>query len=203
MTMIKKNGIYTMILFITLFFTCTVTAFSSPSTLELEQLHQLFKREKGLPFDTLPGTQCSIPNSCSNISKGNNTSLNCRCNDILNVCKNNSGQYCWGSVSLTQNTNCPAVPTSCSSSFQEQPTCLCNSATVLCVNQHNNYCFATGSNGGSLSLAPIPTAPSNSMNGASSTGTNPSSTPSSAHSLSSSYVLMTTLLFILVSFYFN
>src|SRR5690242_20345990 len=123
--MIKSYGMYTLVFLLIILFSSSITA-SSPSTSDLEQLHQLFKRETGLPFDTLPGTQCSIPTACNNISNGNSTNLNCRCNNILNVCKNSSGQYCWGSVSLTQTTNCPSVPTSCSSSFQEQPTCLCN-----------------------------------------------------------------------------
>lgn len=158
---------------------------------EIEQLHQLFKRENGLPFQTLPSTQCSIPNNCNSL--GNTTSLNCRCSDLLNVCQTPSRQYCWGSVTLNQTSNCPAVPSSCSSQFKETPTCLCNNNSVLCVDQHNNYCFATGQNAASLSLAPIPTAVSGSGS------FNPSSatpTSSSATSLSSSIVFMISFLFI-------
>ncbi|CAO3616725.1 unnamed protein product [Cunninghamella echinulata] len=111
---------------------------------------------------------------------------------MLNVCKNSSGAYCWGSVTLKQTTNCPAVPTSCSSTFEGQATCNCNSNTVLCVDQRNNYCFATGQNGGALSLAPIPTTSSTTNNN--NPNASPSTGTSAANSLSTSFLLASLLM---------
>ncbi|KAI8332122.1 hypothetical protein BC941DRAFT_437580 [Chlamydoabsidia padenii] len=157
---------------------------------DLESIHQLFKREDKLPFNSLPAGNCTAPAACSNIGQP----ATCHCNGILTVCQNNQGQFCWGSQSLNQNSGCPAPPTSCSSSFNGTANCLCNSQAVLCVDQHNHYCYGNIGSGNSVSLAAIPvssqpvqTSSSSSVSGlpsaptagqSGSTNSNPSSTTS-------------------------
>ncbi|ORY99062.1 hypothetical protein BCR43DRAFT_488664 [Syncephalastrum racemosum] len=119
-----------------------------------EELHQLFKRESGLPYDTLPNTTCATPAVCSNIQQP----VTCRCSGMLTVCQNTNKQYCWGSTTLTQNSSCPAVPSECSSQFNGTANCLCNSQNVICVDSSNHYCFGNVGASSSVSLAQIPTS---------------------------------------------
>lgn len=125
------------------------------ASVELEQMHRLFKREDKLPYDTLPNTNCHTPSVCSNI----NQPVSCRCDDIVTVCHNQNGQFCWGSQKLNQTTNCPSIPDSCSSQFNGTASCLCNGDTVLCVDGYNHYCYGTYSGDAataSVSLQPFP-----------------------------------------------
>ncbi|ORZ12826.1 hypothetical protein BCR42DRAFT_378920 [Absidia repens] len=135
----------------------------------LEGIHQLFKREDKLPFDSLPAGNCTAPKACSSIEQP----ATCHCNGILTVCQNAQGQFCWGSKSLNQGNTCPAVPSPCKDSFNGTASCLCNSEAVLCVDQHNHYCYGNIDASSSVSLAAIPTGPqvSSGLNGL------PSNTP--------------------------
>ncbi|ORZ01896.1 hypothetical protein BCR42DRAFT_429831 [Absidia repens] len=142
-------------------FTCFAVAVVSSSSLfvqadefsDLESIHQLFKREDKLPFDSLPAGNCTAPSACSNIGQP----ATCHCNGILTVCQNTQGQFCWGSKSLNQNTGCPAAPSPCSDSFNGTASCLCNSQAVLCVDQYNHYCYGNIGANSAVSLAAIPT----------------------------------------------
>ncbi|KAI8973345.1 hypothetical protein BDF20DRAFT_881885 [Mycotypha africana] len=119
--------------------------------------NQLVKRDHGLPYDTLPtASNCAVPPTCSKIP-GNVT---CRCSDTLTTCINNSGQYCWGSISLNS-TSCPTMPNSCTSTFTGTTTsCLCNDKNILCVDNANNYCYGSITNGNTVAVTAIPYAPS-------------------------------------------
>ncbi|KAL1932071.1 hypothetical protein VTP01DRAFT_9127 [Rhizomucor pusillus] len=128
--------------------------FSNASSVE-EELHLLFKRDSKLPYDTLPNANCTAPSACSNIAEP----VNCRCSSLLTVCENNSGQYCWGSMTLNKTSGCPSVPESCSSQFNGTASCLCNDNTVLCVDGYNHYCYGTysgGSASASVALTSLP-----------------------------------------------
>lgn len=115
--------------------------------------HGLVKRDHGVPYATLPNTNCAVPSTCSSISG----TPNCRCSDTITVCLNESGNFCWGSLTLTS-TSCPSIPDTCSGVFTgNSPTCLCNDKNVLCVDQKNNYCYGA-INAGAVSLLPIPNA---------------------------------------------
>ncbi|KAI8096666.1 uncharacterized protein BX664DRAFT_324566 [Halteromyces radiatus] len=174
---------------------------------ELDAIHQLIKREDKLPFDTLPNANCTAPSACQNIAQP----ASCRCNGVLTVCQNNQGQFCWGSQSLNQNTGCPTVPSTCSSSFNGTASCLCNSQAVLCVDQHNHYCYGNVAAGSSVSLAPIPTGSQTSSSsaqiplppaasGGQSSSPGASSTPSLATTLTiSSQQIILVLVLALVS----
>ncbi|KAI8384456.1 uncharacterized protein BYT42DRAFT_562588 [Radiomyces spectabilis] len=132
----------------------------------VEELHFLFKRDKKLPFNELPNTNCGAVSSCSNIQG----SFSCRCNDVLTVCQNDK-QFCWGSKTL-QSNECPSIPAPCSNQFNGTASCLCNSEHVLCVDSYNNYCFGNVAGTGpqaSVSVGPIPVSGSPSS---------PSSSPS-------------------------
>ncbi|ORX62660.1 hypothetical protein DM01DRAFT_1330789 [Hesseltinella vesiculosa] len=106
-----------------------------------------------LPFDTLPGSQCAVPAVCSNL----NINVTCRCNDVVTVCQaTGSNGYCWGSATLTTSTNCPAIPSSCSGSFNGTASCLCNPTNVLCVDGSRNYCYGSVA-GSTVTLSTLPT----------------------------------------------
>lgn len=124
--------------------------------------HQmLVKRDHGLPYSTLPSTTCATPSSCSNIGG----TVTCRCSDTITTCVNTSGQYCWGSIALNQ-TSCPSVPTSCSSTLTgTSTTCLCNSQNVLCVDNANNYCYGSVVSG-SVAITALPYAASSAASSA-------------------------------------
>ncbi|KAI8070327.1 hypothetical protein BC940DRAFT_295830 [Gongronella butleri] len=127
-----------------------------------------------LPFDTLSGTSCGVPDVCKNL----NVAVTCRCNDVVTVCQPQQGKgYCWGSSSLTQSTGCPSIPSSCSGSFNGTASCLCSSSGVLCVDGSRNYCYGTVSNG-AVTLTTLPTASSASASVSSSSA--PSSQPSTS-----------------------
>ncbi|KAI8340589.1 hypothetical protein BC941DRAFT_417643 [Chlamydoabsidia padenii] len=140
---------------------------------DLESIHQLFKREDKLPFDSLPAGNCTAPAACTNIAQP----ATCRCNDVLTVCQNTQGQFCWGSRSLNQNSGCPSAPSPCSNSFVGNASCLCNSQAVLCVDQHNHYCYGNINNGNSVSLAAIPTGSQPVMSSSSVSSGAPSNPP--------------------------
>ncbi|KAI8970964.1 hypothetical protein BDB01DRAFT_813137 [Pilobolus umbonatus] len=116
---------------------------------------ELYKREYGLPFETLPSTQCVVPTSCSSIG----TNLNCHCNSELINCRTaDNTKFCWGSPSLNMDI-CPAMPDSCASTLAAGAVkCLCNAKSVLCVDNRNNYCYGTIS-GSTVTLASIPVSP--------------------------------------------
>ncbi|CAO3590515.1 unnamed protein product [Absidia cylindrospora] len=141
---------FTGFIFITVLFSFLVKADTINS---LEGIHQLFKREDKLPFDSLPAGNCTAPAACASIGQP----ATCHCNGILTVCKNAQGQFCWGSKSLNQGNTCPAVPSPCKDSFNGTASCLCNSQAVLCVDQHNHYCYGNIDASSSVSLAAIPT----------------------------------------------
>lgn len=126
---------------------------NSESINNLDDIHQLFKREDKLPFDSLPAGNCTAPSACASIEQP----ATCHCNGILTVCQNTRGQFCWGSQSLTQNSACPSAPSPCKDSFNGTASCLCNSEAVLCVDQHNHYCYGHIDASSSVSLAAIPT----------------------------------------------
>ncbi|KAI9030074.1 hypothetical protein CLU79DRAFT_733941 [Phycomyces nitens] len=163
----------------------TVLSFSlaiisvAASSFESTNTNQLFKREDKLPFATLPNANCAAPTVCSNIDQN----ITCRCNDVLTVCENTSGQFCWGSKTLTSNS-CPTVPTSCSSEFNGAANCLCSGNQVLCVDSYNHYCYGTyqseASGGASVVIAPIPDAPSASSASSASSAAVSASVPVSA-----------------------
>ncbi|SAM07396.1 hypothetical protein [Absidia glauca] len=145
---------------------------------DLESIHQLFKREDKLPFDSLPAGNCTAPSACANIGQP----ATCHCNGVLTVCQNNQGQFCWGSQSLNQNSGCPSAPAPCSNSFNGTASCLCNSQAVLCVDQHNHYCYGNISGGSSVSLAAIPTGSQAVMSSASASSSGLPSAPTAGQS---------------------
>lgn len=188
--------------------TLLCVSFASAYTADetIEELHRLFKREDKLPYDSLPNDKCNVPSVCSNIQ----SPVNCRCTDMLTVCQNNNGQYCWGSQLLNQTTGCPAVPESCSAQFNGTANCLCNGNTVLCVDGYNHYCYgnyqgssaapgssdaAAAASSASVSLGTIPTtvSPLSGNNGGEANQSN-SPSDSGTQSLFSSSLAAWTLL---------
>ncbi|KAI9300807.1 hypothetical protein BJ944DRAFT_272433 [Cunninghamella echinulata] len=146
----------------------------------------IWKRDTGLPYEALPANNnCQAPKICSQLNSMNNNNANiqCRCNDILTICKNNVNQYCWGSVSL-HNTNCPTIPDPCHTDFNSTVSCLCNDKNVLCIDQYNHYCYGTihSSNSSQTSVSIQPLIPP------------ASSSPSSPFVLSSSLAASQTAL---------
>jgi hypothetical protein len=138
---------------LSLLFTSISTIFYIASASQLDLGHELVKRDHGVPYASLPNTNCAVPSTCSSISG----TPNCRCSDTITVCLNEARNFCWGSISLNS-TSCPSVPESCSSVFTgNNPTCLCNDKNVLCVDQKNNYCYGA-INAGAVTLQPIPNA---------------------------------------------
>ncbi|KAJ8654740.1 hypothetical protein O0I10_009631 [Lichtheimia ornata] len=187
-----------------LFFILLCASFASAYTADetIEELHRLFKREDKLPYDSLPSDKCNVPTVCSNIQ----SPVNCRCSDMLTVCQNNNGQYCWGSQLLNQTTGCPAVPESCSAQFNGTANCLCNGDTVLCVDGYNHYCYgnyqgssaapgSSAASSASVSLDTIPTTVSSlSGSGGDANQSNNPSSDSGAQSPTSSSLAAWTLL---------
>ncbi|KAI8330169.1 hypothetical protein BC941DRAFT_441058 [Chlamydoabsidia padenii] len=104
-----------------------------------------------LPFDSLPNINCQVPSICS----GHVDNIQCRCDDTITVCLDEAHHYCWGSQTLHRNTNCPSVPTTCSSAFNSTPSCLCNDTNVLCVDQYSHVCYGNIQNTGGVSLIPL------------------------------------------------
>lgn len=130
----------------------TIFYIASASQLDLGG-HGLVKRDHGVPYDSLPNGNCSVPSTCSSIPG----TPNCRCSNTITVCLNDAGNFCWGSLSLNS-TTCPPVPETCSSAFtNNNPTCLCDDKNVLCVDQKNNYCYGAIA-AGAVTLQPIPNA---------------------------------------------
>ncbi|KAI7899399.1 uncharacterized protein BX663DRAFT_545740 [Cokeromyces recurvatus] len=164
---------------ITLFYSLASIIYIA-SAFEHDEYQLLSKRDHGLPYNTLPSTTCAVPSTCSNI--GNN--VTCRCSDTITVCINNSGQYCWGSISLSS-TTCPTMPTSCSSTLTGTTSkCLCNASNILCVDNANNYCYGSIS-GNSVSVIPLPYAAASSSGAAASSSVASSSSSVVASATSS------------------
>ncbi|KAI9313866.1 hypothetical protein BX666DRAFT_1880077 [Dichotomocladium elegans] len=146
------------------------------------EIHHLFKRDYKLPYDALPSANCSVPAVCSKIPGP----VNCRCSDMLTMCQNGSGQFCWGSQKLNQTQNCPAVPETCSSQFNGTSSCLCNTETVLCVDGYNHYCYGkvqntttpSGTTSASVSLGSLPLSAPTGSSSASPAGGQESNSPS-------------------------
>ncbi|KAL0073199.1 hypothetical protein F4703DRAFT_1899323 [Phycomyces blakesleeanus] len=138
-------------------FSLAIISVAASSFESTNNANRLFKREDKLPFATLPNANCGAPTVCSNIDQN----ITCRCNDVLTVCENTSGQFCWGSKTLTSNS-CPTIPTSCSSEFNGTASCLCSGSQVLCVDSYNHYCYGTyqtdSTGSASVAIAAIPDA---------------------------------------------
>ncbi|CDH54881.1 hypothetical protein RO3G_14139 [Lichtheimia corymbifera JMRC:FSU:9682] len=180
---LRPTILFPLFLFSILLCASFASAYTADET--IEELHRLFKREDKLPYDSLPSDKCNAPTVCSNIQ----SPVNCRCSDMLTVCQNNNGQYCWGSQLLNQTTGCPAVPESCSAQFNGTANCLCNGDTVLCVDGYNHYCYgnyqgssaapgSSAASSASVSLGTIPTTVS-SLSGSGGGDANQSNNPSS------------------------
>ncbi|SAL97673.1 hypothetical protein [Absidia glauca] len=102
-----------------------------------------------LPFDTLPKANCQVPTVCGQVKN-----VQCRCDDTITVCMNESRQYCWGSQTLHQTSGCPSIPSACASTFNSTASCLCNSTNLLCIDQYSHVCYGA-IQGGSVSLLPL------------------------------------------------
>lgn len=122
-------------------FSCTIFALASLTTVTLAS--------GNLPFDTLPKANCQVPTVCGQVKN-----VQCRCDDTITVCMNESHQYCWGSQTLHQTSGCPSIPSACASTFNSTASCLCNSTNLLCIDQYSHVCYGAVQ-GNSISLLPL------------------------------------------------
>ncbi|KAI9488415.1 hypothetical protein BDB00DRAFT_877478 [Zychaea mexicana] len=163
---------------------------SSSSSSAYDDLHQLFKRDaEKLPYDTLPDTNCTQPTACSSISQ---PVSECRCSPLLTICRNDNGEFCWGSQTLNQDQGCPAAPDSCSSAnLNGTSSCLCNSDTVLCVDNYRHYCYGSYEGSGaqaSVSVQAFPSDGAAPSSAASDDASSNESNESSASSITASFL---------------